>query len=188
MTQQYSARALPAPHLPAPPLPVSPSLPVTGDPFTNKRLFELDWLRVLVFGLLIFYHTGMLYAEGWGWHYKSTYTSQMLTNIMLWSNQWRMSLLFFISGAAMSFLIAKQPWGTFIRTRIPLLLLPLLFGMLVVVVPQVYVEANSSRGIRARINAPQGCLAIKKDMAAPLIKNNNDIRHWFDHSMTLVSI
>lgn len=118
--------------------------------FHRHRLVELDWLRVLVFGLLILYHTGMLYAEGWDWHYKSTYTSSLLTNIMLWSNQWRMSLLFLISGAATSFLIAKQPAGQFIRGRIPLLLLPLLFGMLVVVVPQVYVEAHS----KGLINSP----------------------------------
>jgi glucan biosynthesis protein C len=110
---------------------------------TNTRLVELDWLRVLVFGLLIFYHVGMLYAEGWGWHYKSSYSSKFITNIMLWSNQWRMSLLFLISGAAVSFLLASQPWGQFICKRVPILLLPLVFGMLVVVVPQVYVEANS---------------------------------------------
>lgn len=116
----------------------------------RARLVELDWLRVLVFGLLILYHTGMLYAEGWGWHYKSTYSSKMLTNVMLWSNQWRMSLLFLISGAAISFLLASQPWGKFIRKRVPLLLLPLLFGMLVIVVPQVYVEAHS----KGLINSP----------------------------------
>lgn len=110
---------------------------------TAKRLVELDWLRVLVFGLLIFYHVGMLYAEGWGYHYKSTYSSKFLTNIMLWSNQWRMSLLFLISGAAVSFLLATQSWWLFVRRRVPILLLPLVFGMLVVVVPQVYVEANS---------------------------------------------
>lgn len=118
--------------------------------FHQQRLVELDWLRVLVFGLLILYHTGMLYAEGWDWHYKSNYTSELLTNFMLWSNQWRMSLLFLISGAAVSFLIAAQPWGEFIRKRIPLLLLPLLFGMFVLVVPQVYVEAHS----KGLINSP----------------------------------
>jgi glucan biosynthesis protein C len=111
--------------------------------FASSRLVELDWLRVLVFGLLIFYHVGMLYAEGWGWHYKSSYSSKFLTNIMLWSNQWRMSLLFLISGAAVSFLLAKQSLWQFIRKRVLILLLPLVFGMLVVVVPQVYVEANS---------------------------------------------
>jgi hypothetical protein len=108
------------------------------------RIVELDWLRVIVFGLLIFYHTGMLYTDGWGWHYKSTYSSEFLANIMLWSNQWRMPLLFFISGASVSFLVVKLPGWQFLRERVPLLLLPLIFGMLVIVVPQVYVEANST--------------------------------------------
>ena len=66
------------------------------------RLHELDGLRVAVFGLLILYHTGMLYVAGWDWHYKSQYKSEILANVMLWSNQWRMSLLFFISGAALA--------------------------------------------------------------------------------------
>lgn len=121
----------------------SSSLDFPPSRFSDRRLVELDWLRVLVFGLLIFYHVGMLYAEGWGWHYKSSYSSKFLTNIMLWSNQWRMSLLFLISGAAVSFLLVKQSWWQFIRRRVLILLVPLVFGMLVVVVPQVYVEMNT---------------------------------------------
>jgi glucans biosynthesis protein C len=116
---------------------------LTQPAFAGARLVELDWLRVLVFGLLIFYHLGMLYAENWGWHYKSSYQSSLITDFMLWSNQWRMSLLFFISGAAVSFMLARQHCWQFLLGRIPLLLLPLVFGVLVVVVPQVYVEANS---------------------------------------------
>ena len=27
----------------------------------------LDWLRVLAIGVLLFFHTGMLFV-GWGWH------------------------------------------------------------------------------------------------------------------------
>ncbi len=107
------------------------------------RLVELDGLRVLVFGLLIFYHVGMLYVQGWDYHYKSVYSSEALANFMLWSNQWRMSLLFFISGAATAFLLARDASWQFVRKRVPLLALPLIFGMLVTVVPQVYVEANS---------------------------------------------
>jgi len=121
---------------------------MTSQPHSLKpkktRLIELDWLRVLAFGLLILYHVGMLYAEGWGWHYKSSYSSHFLTHIMLWSNQWRMCLLFFISGAAVYFLLKSQPRWLFLRRRVPLLLLPLIFGMLVIVVPQVHVEANST--------------------------------------------
>jgi glucans biosynthesis protein C len=111
--------------------------------FPNQRLVELDWLRVLAFGILIFYHIGMLYAYQWDFHYKSQYTSEFLNNIMLWSNRWRMSLLFLISGAAVSFMLVKESGWRFAAKRVSFLFLPLIFGMLVIVVPQVYVEANS---------------------------------------------
>lgn len=111
--------------------------------FAHRRLVELDWLRVLAFGVLIFYHIGMLYAEGWNFHYKSQYTSEFLNNIMLWSNRWRMSLLFLISGAAVSMMLIKESGWRFAAKRFSFLFLPLVFGVLVIVVPQVYVEANA---------------------------------------------
>src|SRR3954471_3635736 len=99
---------------------------MTSQPHSLKpkktRLIELDWLRVIAFGLLILYHVGMLYAEGWGWHYKSSYSSKFLTNIMLWSNQWRMSLLFLISGAAVSYALANESPGRFMVKRTLVLL------------------------------------------------------------------
>lgn len=109
------------------------------------RLYELDGLRVSLFGLLILYHTGMLYVADWGWHYKSQYQSEALANLMLWSNQWRMSLLFFISGAALALFLPRNTNSRAIGKRLGQLLLPLIFGMLVVVVPQVYIEAKSKQ-------------------------------------------
>lgn len=70
--------------------------------WAHTRKHELDWLRVLAFGLLIIYHIGMAYVADWGWHVKSSHQSEFLQNLMLWSNQWRMPLLFIISGAAVS--------------------------------------------------------------------------------------
>src|SRR5690606_9954904 len=61
---------------------------------------------------------------------------------------WRLSLLFLVSGMAIAFLLARaprRPGGAivpqgFIGTRSRRLLLPLAFGMAVVVVPQSYYE------------------------------------------------
>ncbi|WP_045858548.1 acyltransferase family protein [Teredinibacter purpureus] len=111
--------------------------------WVSRRHLELDWLRVLAFGLLILFHIGMLYAQDWGWHYKSGYRSEFLQNIMLWSNQWRMSLLFLISGVAISYMLEKMTFWQFWRNRHAKILVPLLFGMAVVVVPQVYIEQHS---------------------------------------------
>lgn len=106
------------------------------------RRYDLDWLRIVVFGLLILFHTGMFYVENWGWHAKSQYQSQLLENIMLIVEPWRMPVLWVISGIAIRFVMAKVSLWRFISLRSLRLLLPLLFGIFVVVPPQLYVEMS----------------------------------------------
>ena len=114
-------------------------------PISAKRRHDLDWLRVLAFGLLIFYHIGMLYVEPWGYHYKSAYTSSALANLMLLVNPWRMPILWLISGVATSYLLGKMDVWRFLASRSARLLLPLAFGVWVIVPPQLWVEM-SARG------------------------------------------
>lgn len=106
------------------------------------RRYDLDWLRVLVFGLLILFHTGMFYVENWGWHAKSIYQSQLLENLMLIVEPWRMPVLWLISGIAIKFIMAKVSVWRFITVRSFRLLLPLLFGIFIVVPPQLYIEMS----------------------------------------------
>jgi len=61
------------------------------------RRYDLDRLRVLVFGLLIFYHVGLSIVP-WGWHIKNDIIYLRLGWPMLFVNQWRLSILFVISG------------------------------------------------------------------------------------------
>lgn len=103
-----------------------------------QRRYDLDWVRIAAFFLLVLYHSGMYYVS-WGWHVKSPYASESIEPLMLLTSPWRLSLLFLISGAATAFLFARRPAG-FVRQRSWRLLLPLIFGMLVVVVPQSYYE------------------------------------------------
>jgi len=105
-----------------------------------ERRYDLDWLRIAVFGLLILYHTGMFYVENWGWHVKSNYQSQTLENIMIFIEPWRMAVLWLIAGIAIRFVMAKVSVIRFITMRSFRLLLPLLFGILVIVPPQLYIE------------------------------------------------
>jgi glucans biosynthesis protein C len=110
---------------------------------TNTRLHHLDWLRVLAFGLLIFYHTGMLYVT-WPYHVKSPRIVAGVEWAMILTNPWRLALLFFISGVASRFLLGKLGPGRFARDRVTRLLPTLLFGMLVIVPPQTYFELVQS--------------------------------------------
>lgn len=110
------------------------------------RRHDLDWLRILAFGLLIFYHVGMLYVENWGYHIKSQYLSSQLESLMLLLNPWRMPILWMISGIAIRFVMAKVNVFHFVKWRSYRLLLPLLFGILVVVPPQLYYEMSFKDG------------------------------------------
>ena len=111
----------------------------------SQRRYDFDWLRSLAFVLLILYHIGMYYVADWDWHVKSDITSEALQNLMILTNPWRMSLLFFIS--AMALALAQQHTAklTLLGLRSNRLLIPLLCGMFIVVVPQVYYEALSQQ-------------------------------------------
>lgn len=103
------------------------------------RRYELDWLRVFVFALLIFYHVGMFFVP-WEFHIKNNIIYDWLKWPMLFVNQWRLSILFVISGMGTYYALGKRTGIQFSKERISRLLLPLAFGMLVIVPPQVYFE------------------------------------------------
>lgn len=103
------------------------------------RRYEFDWLRVLAFSLLIFYHTGMFFVS-WEWHVKNPAISEALERPMLFMGQWRMSLIFLVSGVGVYFAMGYRSAGTFAKDRLKRIFVPLVVGMLLVVPPQVYFE------------------------------------------------
>ncbi|MCC5937592.1 MAG: acyltransferase family protein [Lunatimonas sp.] len=103
------------------------------------RRHDLDWLRVLVFALLIFYHVGMFFVP-WGWHIKNNVIYPDARWPMLFVNQWRLPILFVISGMGTYIALGKRSGGQFAWERIKRLLIPLAIGMALIIPPQVYFE------------------------------------------------
>ncbi|MBN9362998.1 MULTISPECIES: acyltransferase family protein [unclassified Devosia] len=108
----------------------------------SERRYDLDWLRVIAFGFLIFYHIGMFYVT-WGWHVKSPHAGPWLEPVMALINPWRLPLLFLISGIALRFAIDKSRLTQFVPRRFMRLFVPIVFGMLVICAPQAYFELYS---------------------------------------------
>lgn len=108
---------------------------------TNGRLrrSEFDWLRIIAFGILIFFHTGMLFVK-WDWHIKNNEVSAFIEWPMIFVGEWRMSLIFLISGVGVYFSLGYRPIKTFVKDRLKRILIPLLAGIFLVVAPQVYIE------------------------------------------------
>ncbi|WP_438864505.1 acyltransferase family protein [Neptunicella sp.] len=112
----------------------------------SGRRYDIDTLRVLAFVILILYHTGMYYVADWGWHVKSTHQSVWLQDLMLLVNQWRMCLLFMLSGMALALVNNKYSAGSLIWLRSKRLLIPLVFSMYVIVAPQLYYQLQFNQG------------------------------------------
>ena len=109
-----------------------------SEPLTTRR-HDLDWLRLIAILILLFFHTGMWF-NNWGWHVKNSETTVSFQYWMIWSHYFRMPLLLFISGAGTFMALDKRTSGQFRRERFMRLFIPLVFGMLVIVPPQIYFE------------------------------------------------
>jgi len=108
---------------------------------SRPRRYDIDALRVLAFSILILYHIGMLYVADWGFHIKSDTQYDWVKFPMLLVNQWRMPLLFLVSGIASSFLISKFSAIAFVKSRSLRLLIPFITGVILIIPPQAYIQA-----------------------------------------------
>jgi peptidoglycan/LPS O-acetylase OafA/YrhL len=105
----------------------------------QQRLYYIDWIRVLAFLLLIFFHSAMPFVR-FGWEIKNEQHSLFLDRLIIWLHQWRLPLLFFISGVGVNFSLQKRSVPAFFGERVIRLFIPLLFAMLFTIPLQVYFE------------------------------------------------
>ena len=110
-----------------------------------ERHHGLDWLRIGAFGVLIAYHVGMVFVP-WDFHVKLQ-TEDWVAVPMLATNPWRLALLFVVSGYDSRALFARRrAAGAFAANRSWRLLIPLLFGIIVVIPAQPWVELVTKHG------------------------------------------
>ncbi len=107
---------------------------------TTSRQSYLDWLRLLAIIGVLFFHAAQPFAAESQWHIKNNETSNLYLEFTFWLSRFRMHLLFFISGAVAYFIMQRKTGKQFVGMRFQRLMVPLLFGMLVIVPPQVYME------------------------------------------------
>lgn len=106
---------------------------------TAERKYYIDWIRVLAFFLLIFFHCAMPFVI-FGWEVKNKEQSLALSRLIWWLHQWRLPLLFFISGVGIYFSLEKRSILKFAGERVVRLFIPLLFAMFFTIPLQVYFE------------------------------------------------
>jgi peptidoglycan/LPS O-acetylase OafA/YrhL len=107
---------------------------------TSQRQTYLDWLRIISIVGVLFFHSAMPYTAEYGWHIKNRETSNLFMEFAFFMHLWRMPLLFFISGTVSYYMMKNRSTWNFVGLRFRRLFIPLVFGMLVVVPPQIYLE------------------------------------------------
>ena len=136
---------------------ISPDTAAGAEPFgAGERLrpmmarhYGMDWLRIGAFALLILYHIGMVFVP-WDFHVKTAEPNAWVELPLLLTNPWRLTLLFVVSGYASRALFAKSSgMRGFLANRNMRLLIPLAFGVTVIVPPQTWVELTTQHGYTA---------------------------------------
>jgi len=105
----------------------------------SDRQYYMDWLRVGAMVLIIFFHAGCIFSSD-PWHIKNAVLSPAITVFTRFLDIWLMPLFFILAGASVWFSLGKRKPGQFVNERLLRLLVPLTFGMLVLVPPQVYYQ------------------------------------------------
>ena len=114
------------------------------------RRYDIDWLRVILFGLLIPFHVAIgVYWSTYGAEINpnidelsekdefefveesNDYTAESISftsMILHWMHQWRLAALFMISGMGTAFAFKSRTWKLFLKERSQRLLIPMFFG------------------------------------------------------------
>ena len=113
-----------------------------------ERRYDLDWLRVLAVLLLIYFHTAAIFYRGdlGVFYVTNAVTSPAMGIFILLVHQWHMPLFFFLSGAATWFSLEARTANQYVKERFQRLLIPFVFGTLVLVPIQVYYRVLMTSG------------------------------------------
>lgn len=111
-----------------------------------RRLHYIDWLRVLAVLLLFPFHTLRVFNAGEPFYVKSPFLSAAVDPVLWFIDFWHMPLLFLLAGASTYFALTRRTSWQYLGERITRLLVPLLFGWLVLIPPQTWTGARFNSG------------------------------------------
>lgn len=106
----------------------------------TERFYYIDWLRVIAIGAIFLFHCAMPFNAVQDWDIKDTQSNTGLMIIVAFVHQWSMPLFFFLAGASAWLALQHRTNQEFLIERIKRLIIPLVFGVLLLSPFQVYLE------------------------------------------------
>jgi peptidoglycan/LPS O-acetylase OafA/YrhL len=122
-------------------------------PIQQTRRYDLDWLRVLAVLLLVPFHSAIIFSSTPQTQVVYVYDSQhslLLMKMVDFMYLWHMPLLLVIAGAASWFALAVRSGRQYMGERVNRLLVPVIFGMVVLLPPTLYLWTRTVPALAAR--------------------------------------
>lgn len=120
------------------PLP-SPGAPPAG----SSRFHGLDWLRAIAALLVVGLHAGIAYTlapfPGLAWPVHDVHPSPLVDGVTWWIDGFIMPVFFVLGGFVAAQLMAKRGAAAFLKHRVKRVLLPFVFGCVVILPAALYV-------------------------------------------------
>jgi glucan biosynthesis protein C len=108
----------------------------------NERRYDIDWLRVLAMLMIFLFHCARFFNYD-DWHVKNNQLDFGMSVFVEIVSQWIMPLFFMLSAISAYYALDYRNNRLYINERFKRLVIPLLFGIFVLVPPQVYIERVS---------------------------------------------
>jgi hypothetical protein len=100
-------------------------------------------MRMFVVVGLVFFHSARIFDTSFEWYVKNDPTSELVTIALAFAGMWGMPLLFVISGMGIWYSLRSRTIRAFASERVRRLLIPLVFGVLVIVPPQIWTRLRT---------------------------------------------
>jgi glucan biosynthesis protein C len=112
-----------------------------------QRRHDIDWLRLLAVFFLFSFHTARVFDTYEINYVQNAEPSAGITALFVHGfNPWHMQLFFTLAGMSSFFALRFRSGKEYLRERFRRLLIPFIFGVLVIVPPQVYYAERLHNG------------------------------------------
>jgi glucans biosynthesis protein C len=156
-----------------------------------ERVYYIDWLRIIAVFLLFFFHSARIFDPWENFYIQNAQKSLFIFDYFIWLIwPWQMSLFFFLAGASSYFALGFRSQKTYVVERCKRLLLPFIFGVLVLIPPQSYIGliSHSDSSISFLDWLPQFFILRKEDMDGYFMGGHTWGHLWFILHLFVYSI
>ncbi len=110
----------------------------SAKPDKPQRRWDLDWLRVIGTLLIFVFHSAQPFNPRFDWEIQNAERSPVIGLLITAMVSWPMPFFMLLAGAGAYYALRRRSNRQYVGERFTRLFLPLLFGVFILIIPQVY--------------------------------------------------